>query len=163
MLTVPAVTFRTIDLATDADVVAANHFDACRASFGDGADFRYEGRERYLAWLARQIEEFPDGHLLALSEAEGICVGQLELQVPYGLTVGYLNLFYVTPPYRAFGFGRRLQAHAERYFRSWEAERIELHVSRTNEAALGFYRAMGYRAARVEGRMWRMVKDLRGE
>lgn len=160
MLVTPAVAFRTIDLASDADVVAANHFDACVASFGNGPDFRYEGRERYLRWLAGRIEEFPDGHVLAISEDDGTCVGQLQMQVPYGLAVGYVSLFYVTPPHRGFGFGRRLQARAERYVRSWEASTIQLHVSPSNAPAGAFYRAMGYRASRVEGRMWRMVKAL---
>jgi ribosomal protein S18 acetylase RimI-like enzyme len=45
-------------------------------------------------------------------------------------------------------------------FWSWEADWIELHVSPLNERALGFYRKMGYRLAKVEGRIWRMARDL---
>jgi ribosomal protein S18 acetylase RimI-like enzyme len=61
------------------------------------------------------------------------------------------------------GFGTAMHAYVERYFRAWEATEIELHVARTNEAALRFYRKMGYRYSDPEPRnagMWRMVKAL---
>jgi ribosomal protein S18 acetylase RimI-like enzyme len=53
-----------------------------------------------------------------------------------------------------------MHEHADRYFRSWEAKVIELHVSGRNERAMGFYRSLGYRAVRREGRLWRMAKPL---
>ena len=90
-------------------------------------------------------------------------VGQLELQVPYGHSVGYVNLFHVARDWRRLGFGRRLHEYADRYFRSWEASRIELHVSPTNHPAIQFYRSLGYRLAMVEsqgGRMWQMERRL---
>lgn len=153
---------RRIDPVADADLVVANHHDACVETFGaEAAPYHYEGRARYLRWLAGHVEEFPDGHMLAF--AGGRCVGQLELQVPYGLSVGYVNLFYVTPEFRGAGYGRRLNDYAERYFRAWEAARVELHAARSNERAVGFYRAMGYRVIGVGRRdrlMWRMAKEL---
>jgi ribosomal protein S18 acetylase RimI-like enzyme len=87
-------------------------------------------------------------------------VGQLELQVPYGLSTGYVNLFYVAPAFRGLGFGRALHERAERYFQSWQAERVELDVSATNTRAVGFYRHLGYRLTRVNGRIWRMERAL---
>ena len=158
MLAAPALTYRTIDpdSADDADFAVEAYLDACRASYGDASGF--PGRRRHLAWLRSRVEEFPDGHVLALEQ--GQCVGQLELQVPYGLTTGYVNLYYVAPAFRAQGYGRRLHEYAERYFRSWEARRIELHVAPLNETALGFYRHLGYERLRVEGRLWRMRKQL---
>lgn len=155
----PILTFRTIDVRRDVRLAVANHVDACIASFGD--DARFKGESSYVSWLRSRVEEFPDGHVLAYRGRD--CVGQLELQVPYGLNVGYVNLFYVTDRFRGQGFGRLLHDYAEGYFRSWEASRIELHVSPTNEPAVGFYRKMGYRLARIEPRksgMWLMVKTL---
>jgi ribosomal protein S18 acetylase RimI-like enzyme len=153
------LTFRTIVLPRDAARAITYHRDACRATFGAGElDQRLEPPGRYLKNLAARVEEFPDGHLLAF--AGDRCVGQLELQVPYGLTVGYVNLFYVAAPLRRRGYGRLLHARAERYFRSWEASVVELHVSPVNVAAVRFYEAMGYGVVRREGELLRMGKSL---
>jgi ribosomal protein S18 acetylase RimI-like enzyme len=153
------LTYRTIQLPRDAARAVAFHADACRESFGEG-DYqrRLERPEHYLDRLAAGIEEFPDGHLLAF--AGGKCVGQMELQVPYGLDTGYANLFYVAAAFRRQGYGRVMHARAEVYFRSWEARRIELHASPTNPAAMRFYEAMGYRVVGREGDMVRMRKVI---
>ena len=132
------------------------YFDACRLSYGN--DSAFPGRARHLAWLRSRVEEFPDGHVIAL--LDGRYFGQMELQVPYGLSTGYVNLFYVSTDFRGQGYGKKMHEYAERYFRSWEARRVELHVSSTNQRATSFYRALAYRAARREGRLWRMVKTL---
>src|SRR4051794_11523771 len=154
--------FRRIDPVRDAKLAVANHVDACVASFG--TDAGYQGDGAYLRWLRARVEEFPDGHVLAYRRSDGACVGQLELQVPYGLSVGYVNLFYVTAMFRRQGYGAALQDYAERYFRSWEASRIDLHVSPANQAAVGFYRRVGYKLARIDprrpGSMWMMSKLL---
>ncbi len=153
------LTYRTIVLPRDAARAITYHRDACRATFGAG-DFeqRLEAPGRYLKNLAARVEEFPDGHLLAFAGER--CVGQLELQVPYGLTVGYVNLFYIAAPLRRQGYGRLLHARAEQYFRSWEAQEIELHVSPVNIAAVRFYEAMGYVVVRREGELLRMAKRV---
>lgn len=156
---VEALTFRRIELPRDAARAVAWHADACRASFGEGQfRARLERPERYLKQLAERIEEYPEGHLLALAGSE--CVGQMELQVPYGLDVGYVNLFYVAAAFRRQGCGRAMHARAEQYFRSWEARRVELHVSPTNPGAVRFYQALGYGVLRREGEMMRMGKSL---
>ncbi|HEY7116408.1 MAG TPA: GNAT family N-acetyltransferase [Tepidisphaeraceae bacterium] len=155
---IDTLTYRTIELPRDAALAFASHRDACRMSFGEAFEQHLSSRGAYLRWLAARLEEYPEGHLLAFSGTQ--CVGQLELQVPYGLTFGYVNLFYVTPPFRRQGYGRVLNERAERYFRSWEARRIELHVSSRNPGAIAFYEAVGYEVMRREGSMLRMVKDL---
>lgn len=152
----PTLTYRTIDPRRDADFAVQAYLDACRASYADDGSF--PGRVRHLAWLRARIEEFPDGHVIAFSD--GRPVGQLELQIPYGLTEGYVNLYYVVPDLRGRGYGKRMHEYAERYFRSWEADRVELHVAARNERAAGFYRSLGYKALHREGRLWRMGKTL---
>jgi ribosomal protein S18 acetylase RimI-like enzyme len=156
VIAAPALSYRTIDPVADADFAVSAYLDACRASYGN--DESFPGRARHLAWLQSRVEEFPDGHLLAM--LDGKPVGQMELQVPYGLPEGYVNLFYVARELRGLGFAQRMHEHAVRYFQSWEASRIELHVSGRNERAMGFYRSLGYRAVRREGRLWRMAKPL---
>lgn len=157
-LATPVLTYRTIDPVRDADRAVAHQVDACIASFGD--DKRFQGAMRYLGWLKSKIEEFPEGFLMA--SLDDRCVGQMELEVPWGLTTGYVNLFYVTPEFRGLGFGRLLHERAEMYFRSWDATRVELHVSATNERALRFYRRAGYRRCSDchGGSVWKMEKLL---
>jgi len=157
-LTTATLTYRTIDPRRDADLLLAHQLETCIASFGDDAHF--QGAGRYLEWVKSKVEEFPEGFLLAF--LDGRCVGQMELEVPYGRTAGYVNLFYVTRPFRGLGFGRVMHERAEAYFRSWEATSTRLHVSPTNERALRFYRRMGYRRTSdyPGGVLWEMVKDL---
>ena len=159
MLVTPTLTFRRIDPDADAMRAYAAYVDACRASFGSDATASHF--EAHARWLRSRVEEFPDGHVLAWLGNR--CVGQLELQVPYGRTTGYVNLFWVDPALRGLGWGRKLHDYAERYFRSWEATRVELDVSPDNRRAVGFYRHLGYRFVHIAGetaRLWRMAKQL---
>jgi ribosomal protein S18 acetylase RimI-like enzyme len=153
------LTYRRIDPAADGALAYSNYRETCLVSFGHTK--RCLGETEYVQWLRKRIEEYPDGHVLAL--LQGRVVGQLELQVPYGLDRGYVNLFYVAGPWRRLGFGRRLHDFALRYFRSWEAQWIELHVASMNEGAVAFYRSLGYRLAEVEhegSRMWLMERAV---
>jgi ribosomal protein S18 acetylase RimI-like enzyme len=153
------LTYRRIDCSVDLPLAYSHYRETCVASFGSSR--RCMGQPAYAQWLARRVEEFPDGHVLAL--LRGQVVGQLELQVPYGLDRGYVNLFYVAAPWRRLGFGRRLHDFALTYFRSWEAAWIDLHVSSTNAPALCFYRSLGYRIAQIEPghpqTTWRMERQ----
>ena len=155
MIDASSLTFRSIDPDADRSFVLAAYRGTHRASFGDD---RSCSTKTYLPWLQSRIEEFPDGHLLAFLGKR--CIGQMELQVPYGLTTGYVNLYYVAPTFRGRGFGRAMHTRAEEYFRSWQADRIELDVSATNTRALGFYRHLGYQLVRMNGRLWRMGRSL---
>ena len=153
------LTYRRIDPRIDRAVAFANYRETCVESFGD--DRRCISESNYFDWLSRRVEEFPDGHVLTL--LSGTVVGQLELQVPYGADRGYINLFHVSRTWRRLGFGRRMHEFALRYFRSWEAQWVDLHVSPTNHPATAFYRSLGYRVTNVEtgeNRMWRMERRV---
>ena len=148
----PPLTFRPIDVDRDGPAAYARYRDAARASLG--SDRAGDRRLPYLAGLRDRCLEYPDGHLLATVGDD--VVGQLELQVPYGRTAGYVDLFYVAPRWRRLGLGRRLHARAADYFRSWGADTIDLHVGPRNAAALAFYRSLGYRLVDPGGELWRM-------
>lgn len=160
MLASRVLTFRRIDPRRDGDACYEHHREAHLASFGDLAHCREQ--RHYVRWMRGKIEEFPDGYVLAMLGKR--CVGHLELEVPYGLEAGYVNLFHVAGEFRRLGIGRRLHAeYAEPYFRSWEARRIDLHVAPTNRPAVAFYRSLGYRFTGDEptgARMRVMSKDL---
>jgi ribosomal protein S18 acetylase RimI-like enzyme len=147
VIAAPTLVYRRIDPRADVALVARHYHDAHVATYGDAPSpgHRYRGDRDYLRCLAARVDEYPDGHVLALLD-DGRVVGQLELQVPYGLETGYVSLYYVAPAFRGLGFGRRMHAeYAERYFRSWEARRVELDVSRVNTRAVRFYLSIGYR------------------
>ncbi len=160
MITASALTYRTIDPERDATLAIANYWDACLASYGSSAPSHYQGATAYLNWLKARVEEFPEGHVLACRDEE--VVGQLELQIPYGMRTGYINLYHVAERWRGQGRGRAMHEYVERYFRSWEATVVELHVSPMNQRAMGFYRRMGYRvvSASEGAHTWRMERAL---
>ena len=155
------LTYRRIDPVADGDLAYAHYRETAIASFGDGD--RCSSQQSYLRWLSNRIQEYPDGHAFA-ALPDGRVIGQLELQVPYGLSIGYVNLFYVARAWRRLGLGRRLhQEYVDRYFQSWDADTIELHVAPRNHAAIQFYRSLGYTLSSTETdgtRMWRMQRQL---
>jgi len=58
--------------------------------------------------------------------------------------VGYVNLFYLLPELRGQGLGRALHEHAASVFRARARDTLRLSVSRTNAAAMAFYRRLGW-------------------
>jgi ribosomal protein S18 acetylase RimI-like enzyme len=153
-----SISYRTIDLRIDSRLAVDHQLDACICSFGD--DLKFQGGTRYLRWLESKIQEFPEGFLMAFAGER--CFGQLELEVPYGSSVGYANLFYVTPEFRGLGFGQMLHERARAYFASWEATEINLHCSPTNHRALRFYQRLGYRRIqdRADSGLWELSKSI---
>ena len=156
MLAVAGLTYRKIDPIADIVFAYENYLAACIASYG--GDDRALAPQRYRAWLRARVEEFPDGHVFAmLGEMR---IGQLELQAPYGLPTGYINLYAVAAPFRGMGFGKLMHGYVEKYFRAWEVSDIQLHVSPTNDIAVKLYESLGYRFIKHEGKQWRMSLAL---
>lgn len=156
MLAVEGLTYRRIDATADDAFAYENYRAACVASYG--SDATALSPRRYRAWLRSRAEEFPDGHVFAmLGETR---IGQLELEAPYGLATGYIDLYAVAAPFRGMGFGKLMHRYVETYFRAWEVREVELHVSPANEIAVQFYRSLGYRVVKDEGKQWRMSLAL---
>ena len=87
--------------------------DSFLQSFGHSHDF--DGAE-YLKWLKQKMKEQTDGFLLV--EEDGGYVGQMELTIKKykGSDIGYINLYYLTEPYRGKGYAPELHNYAELYF-----------------------------------------------
>src|SRR3954470_5526676 len=96
------LTYRRIDPDEDALLAFAHYRAAALATYGTVG--RAIALPQYVDWLKSRVEEFPEGNVIAMTD--GQCVGQLELQAPYGLPRGYINLYYVRAPFRRRGIGR---------------------------------------------------------
>jgi ribosomal protein S18 acetylase RimI-like enzyme len=57
---------------------------------------------------------------------------------------GWMNYLAVDPAWRRAGVGRTLVAHAEAALQALGCPKVNLQVRRGNEAALAFYRDLGY-------------------
>ena len=57
---------------------------------------------------------------------------------------GWISLLWVEEPFRSRRFGVQLLGYAVAYFRNKGREKLQLHVSRSNRAAIGFYEAAGF-------------------
>jgi ribosomal protein S18 acetylase RimI-like enzyme len=141
------LTFRTIDLARDAQRCIAFSRDAQRCSFGHDQRFVAENGadgDGYVRWLEARIAQFPVGHVHAFRGDE--LVGQVELIVPaaYAPASGYVNLFYLVPEARGLGLGGALHDHALGVARQHGARVLRLMVTASNERAWRFYTRHGW-------------------
>lgn len=120
------------------------HFATCKGfradsyylSFGSdhGLDRSLEG---YQARLLTRIKNLPMGncHLWF----DGAIIGQTEMKLVPDLSVGYVNLFYLTEAFRGLGLGLLLLNRAIQVFSDIGKTQLQLSVSASNQAALAFY------------------------
>ena len=77
---------------------------------------------------------------------------------------GWISLLWVEPEFRGRRFGVQLLGHAVSYFRRKGRTCLRLHVSQTNERAVGFYKACGFQPVAtvdgVGGPLYRMELDI---
>jgi ribosomal protein S18 acetylase RimI-like enzyme len=147
-LALPQYRLTPIDLARDLATCVAFRREAYVATFGTAEGMEAEvGSDNalYLAQLRHRLAELPEGNA-HLWDGERI-VGQAEMRlVEDDPSLGYVNLFYVVPDLRGRGLGRVLHRHAVRVFSRLGKRAIRLSVSAKNDAALAFYRRLGWRA-----------------
>ena len=90
--------------------------------------------------IARKLRADPDLFLVA-------CDGPTVLgsvMAGYEGHRGWINYLAVAPPYRRRGIGRALMDAAEQALRARGCPKINLQVRSTNDAVIGFYRALGF-------------------
>jgi ribosomal protein S18 acetylase RimI-like enzyme len=72
-------------------------------------------------------------------------IGQIEMMLwKRDSSVGYVNLFYLTPEFRGHGFGQQLDRHATHFFKHLGCQSAHLNVSPTNQVAMRFYLKHGW-------------------
>ena len=74
----------------------------------------------------------------------GYLIVVLLLSVEHQGLMGEIDEFFVLPPARARGAGRQLLAQAEAALRARGCGRLQLQLSKANEAARAFYERHGY-------------------
>ena len=62
-----------------------------------------------------------------------------------GYDLGQGAGFYLNATQAPWATNYHMHEYVERYCRSWEATKVQLHVSPTNQRAMGFYLGLGYR------------------
>jgi ribosomal protein S18 acetylase RimI-like enzyme len=135
------LSFRTIDLARDAQTAIAFRRDSYLCSFGTDEAFVVED---YLTFLRERIARQPLGHVHVWSEQQ--IVGQLEMIVRATTPpLGYVNLFYLAAEWRGLGLGSALHQYVVEFMRSAGVALAQLSVSPTNARALAYYRKYSWR------------------
>jgi probable phosphoglycerate mutase len=98
---------------------------------------------------------------------DDVFAGLIELDPERGRdeSVGWISLIYIQPELRNMRLGIQLIGHAVSFFRQAGRDAIRLHVSQTNENALGFYRRSGFvpvgQTDGVGGPLYLMELDIR--
>ena len=127
-------------------------------------DLRGYAPMTYLQTAARRSKADPQCLEKLLYEDE--TVGLLELDPDRGAAdgAGWISLIWVDQAWRGRRFGAQLIGQAISYFRKQGRDKLRLHVSQTNAAALGFYGAMGFEKAGVSqgigGPLYQMQMDI---
>ena len=147
--------FVNINLNFHKDIVIRFRKDSFKESFRHSKDFN---EEENVLWLEEKVQEFPDGFLLLKKENEYI--GQVELTIKRykNRVIGYINLYYLTKPYRGKGYAEEMHTYALRYFENNGLEEYHLRVSPTNRRAIKFYQKNGLEKINEEhvGKVMRM-------
>ncbi len=118
----------------------------------------------YLHEAERRVQQDP--WCLAKLLYGGALAGIIELDPDRGADdgAGWISLIWVEEPMRGRRFGAQLLGHAVSYFRHRGRDKLRLHVSQTNDTALRFYEAMGFRKAGVAqgvgGPLYLMEMDI---
>ena len=134
-----------IDLARHVETCRGFQRDMLLASFGGLEGFDGDLGPAYDAQLRERCAQLPEGNA-HLWHGEDI-VGQTEMRlIGDEPGTGYVNLFYLVPEARGRGLGRLLHQHAAAVFTARGMRAMRLSVSVRNDAAIAFYRRLGWRA-----------------
>tara|TARA_R110000772_G_scaffold60328_13_gene136196 strand:+ start:1014 stop:1424 length:411 start_codon:yes stop_codon:yes gene_type:complete len=91
-----------------------------------------------------------DYNLALANETSAILLAHIEGELAASVLTGFDGhrgwVYYlaVAPDFRKQGLGRTMMAAAEHWLRERNAPKIQLMVRDDNEAAIGFYKALGY-------------------
>ncbi len=118
----------------------------------------------YLRAAARRSEQDPQCLVKLLYGQEPVGVVELDPERGAKEKAGWISLVWVDPVWRGRRFGAQLIGHAVSRFRHMGRDKLWLHVSRTNGAAIRFYEAMGFQRAGISqgvgGPLYLMEMDI---
>lgn len=141
-----ALTFSPADLNTHLETCIRFRADTFVCGFGSADRFYGEdgkGVESYITWVKEKAAALA-GSVVHVWDGEQI-IGQIEMGlVPNIESVGYVNLFYLTPQYRGRGLGALLEAYAWKYLGALGCTSLRLSASLTNTPAWQFYQRNGW-------------------
>lgn len=107
--------------------------------------------------IRRKLEVRPDLFLVGMRAGEVVAT----VMAGYEGHRGWINYLAVAPEHRREGLGRAMMAEAERLLREAGCPKINLQVRAGNEAALAFYRRLGYTVDDVVSLGKRLEEDGR--
>ncbi len=138
--------FKPINLERDRDLCVHFRMDSFICSFGSADQFYKEdgsGAEEYLQWLRQRMTEIPNSCVHVWKEDR--IIGQIEMcHWKNNSSIGYVNLFYLTPKFRGQGIGQQLDQYAACFFKHLGFQSARLNVSSTNRVAMKFYLKHGW-------------------
>lgn len=105
--------------------------------------------------IARKLEVQPELFLVGESDGRVIATAM----GGYDGHRGWVNYLAVNPSARGDGIGRALMTELEERLKAMGCPKLNLQVRADNEAALGFYRALGYDVDAVVSLGKRLVTD----
>lgn len=144
-MSVSELQFEPIDLDRHVDVFLAFIRDTHLCSFGSMEGFRDgNGRseERFIERVRTRLAEEP-GSCLHVWRNGGI-VGQLHLGRFVDPTIGYINMFYVSPGWRGTGVASAMEDYACSYLQARGFQSAYLSVAAQNHRAIRFYEKQGW-------------------
>ena len=153
--------FQPLDLRTEEHVYSHCYSQTWLASHGN-----LTGYSPVLYLHAAQQHVKADPRTLMKMYFQDDFAGLIELDPDRGKEegAGWISLIYVDPAFRGRRMGGQLLGHAVSYFRRQGRTVLRLHVSQTNETAVGFYEHCGFTHAGetrgVGGPLYLMELDI---
>jgi ribosomal protein S18 acetylase RimI-like enzyme len=105
-------------------------------------------------WQAKLPQVLEGGGCVLVAQAHGQAIGFACARPVDGDGVVYLNNLHALPDRKGLGVGSALLDAVARHARASGAHTMQLHVLETNQAAIGFYEARGWRPVRREDHEW---------
>lgn len=133
--------FFPLALPAEKDYYIHSYSQTWLASHGDLAGFV---PALYLRSAARRAKSDPQCLVKLTYGGETAGLIELDPDRDAGKGAGWISLIWVEPSWRGRRLGTQLVGHAVSYFRHKGREKLHLHVSQTNDAALAFYESLGF-------------------
>lgn len=100
--------------------------------------------EAYRQSAAQAANRHPHALMKVLAGEEFAGIIELDTDRAHEYDAGWVSFCYLAPDFRNRGLGVQLVGHAVSVFRRLGRQNLRLHVSEENEAAISFYKKLGF-------------------